>query len=193
MPSIPQSEPEAGGALSHLPPLADHEWPESIGDMLAGFAGGLNVYRVMAHHPALLRAWGPLRDHVVRKSALGGERGEVVILRAAYRLGSAYEWAHHVVRARRCGLDDARITALRGSPRDMAPEDALLAAAVDELLANAHLTPETKKKLAGLVGKEGVLDLMATLGFYSTLAFILNSFDVPIDSDIAGQADPADG
>ena len=192
MPSMPRSDPgKAQDMLFELPPLADHEWPEGIRDMMSGFSGQLNVYRVMAHHPALMRALAPLRAHVVLENALGHEKAEVVILRAAFSLGSAYEWAHHVVRARRCGLDEGRIMSLRGPLQGMAPEDAFLAEAVDELLANARLTPETKRKLAGLVGKQGMLDLMATLGFYSTLAFILNSFDVPLDEDIAGKADPA--
>ena len=182
---------EEGGRAASLPPLGDDEWPADINDLREGFAGQLNVYRVMAHQPALLRAWAPLRAHVVLANALGRVRAEVVILRAAFRLGSAYEWAHHVARARRCGLEEGRIVSLRGSVQGMNPEDALLATAVDELLADARLTPDTKRKLARLVGSKGMLDLMATLGFYSTLGFILKSFDVPFDEDVARQADRA--
>jgi alkylhydroperoxidase family enzyme len=61
--------------------------------MRTGFAGALNVYRTMAHHPELLQARAPLRQHVVKDSALGAERSELVILRAAHRTGSPYEWA----------------------------------------------------------------------------------------------------
>ena len=39
-------------------PLTDAEWPEEIADLRDGFAGTLNVYRAMAHHPALLRDFG---------------------------------------------------------------------------------------------------------------------------------------
>lgn len=38
-------------------PLTDADWPHEIDDLRDGFAGALNVYRLMAHHPALLRAW----------------------------------------------------------------------------------------------------------------------------------------
>ena len=44
-----------------LPPLTDAQWPSDLADLLKGFAGGLNVYRVMAHNPALLRAWEGLQ------------------------------------------------------------------------------------------------------------------------------------
>lgn len=101
---------------SPCPPLSDAEWPAALADMRGGFAPGLNVYRTMAHHPALLRAWDLLRQHIVRDSALGPKRSEVVILHAAYRLDSRYEWAHHVIRACRLGFSDLRIENLRGMP-----------------------------------------------------------------------------
>ena len=77
---------------SPCPPLTDAEWPEPLADLRDGFAGQLNVYRTMAHHPALVRAWAPLRQHIVKDTALGLERSEVVILRTGHRMGSAYEW-----------------------------------------------------------------------------------------------------
>jgi len=35
------------------------------------------------------------------------------------------------------------------------------------------------------IGKEGIFDLIATVGFYSTLGFMLNSFPPPLDEGIA--------
>ena len=35
------------------------------------------------------------------------------------------------------------------------------------------------------IGKEGIFDLIATVGFYSTLGFILNSFPPPLDEAVA--------
>jgi hypothetical protein len=47
------SAAEAGWA-----PLGDGDWPEEVADLRDGFAGRLDVYRVMARHPALLQALG---------------------------------------------------------------------------------------------------------------------------------------
>lgn len=167
-----------------LPPLADSEWPEDIEDLRGGFAGQLNVYRVMAHHPALLRAWAPLRQHVVKDTSLGAERSEVVILRVAYRFGSAYEWAHHVTRARKLGFSDDRIRALRDRPEG---EDGLIARAVDALVDAKRLPPDLEADLARTIGREAVLDLIATVGFYSVLGYMLMSYNTPIDDDVAGE------
>lgn len=173
--------------MTALAPLSDADWPAEIAELRDGFAGRLDVYRLMAHHPALLRAWQDLRAHVVVDTALGPERSEVVILRTGHRLNAPYEWGHHVSRARRLGMSDARIAALRGPPEDMAPGDAALARAVDELVAGARLSPATREAAAALVGDAGLLDLMATVGFYSTLAFLVNSFDLPLDAGIRAE------
>jgi 4-carboxymuconolactone decarboxylase len=163
-------------------PLPDQEWPAALEDLRAGFAGKLNVYRVMAHHPALLRAWAPLRAHIVTDSALGAERSEVVILRTAHRFSSAYEWAHHVSRGRKVGLSDKRIAAIAATPIG---EDALICRAVDALLDQHHLPPDLDRELVNLIGRHGVFDLIATVGFYSVLGYILMSYDTPLDTNIA--------
>ncbi len=164
------------------PPLSDAAWPAAIAEMKAGFAGALNVYRTMAHHPGLLQAWAPLRQHVVKDSALGPERSEVVILRAAHRMGSAYEWAHHVSRARVLGFSDDRIAAMRGSPEG---EDGLIVRAVDALFDQRRLPADLEAELAAAIGREGVFDLIATVGFYSVLGYILMTYETPTDRAIA--------
>lgn len=171
----------------NLPPIADQHWPESAAGMNRGFAGKLNVYRVMAHDPALLKAWAPLREHVVRKTALGPQRSEVVILRTGHRLGSAYEWAHHVSRGRAVGLEEARILSIAGPLEQMTPEDAILAGAVDALFDSHRIDKPLQAELVALVGVEGMFDLIATVGFYFTLGGILQSFDTPIDEDVAAE------
>ncbi|ESY12754.1 MULTISPECIES: carboxymuconolactone decarboxylase family protein [unclassified Mesorhizobium] len=165
-------------------PITDEHWPAEIADMKSGFAGALNVYRTMAHHPALLKAWAPLREHIVKDSALGAVRSELVILRAAHRMGSAYEWAHHVSRARVLGISDVRIQAMRGMPGG---EDGLIARAVDALFDGSCLPSDIEGAVSATMGKQAVLDLMATVGFYSVLGFILMTFDTPIDEAVAGE------
>lgn len=174
-------------------PLNDAEWPESVAALRDGFAGRLNVYRTMAHHPALLAAWAPLRQHVVRDRAMTDQQSEVVILRTGHHLRSAYEWSHHVSRGRAAGMEDARIATVAGPLDGMAEEDRILARAVDELIEDARLLPGTHGQVIGLIGAEGMFDLMATVGFYSVLGFIANSFEVPLDDDVAAelQAQPA--
>ena len=168
-------------------PIPDADWPDAISDMRTGFAGQLNVYRMMAHHPDLLRAWSGLRHHIVHSTALGSERAEVVILRLAYRVSSSYEWNQHVIRGLKAGLSKDQIAALRGPLADITPEDARLAGAVDSLLDQSRLSPEQMVQLENQIGRPALLDLFATIGMYLTLGFLLNSTECPLDTDVAAQ------
>jgi alkylhydroperoxidase family enzyme len=167
-----------------LAPLSDADWPEDIRDLNEGFAGALNVYRTMAHHPALLRAWAPLRQHIVKDTSLGPQRSEIVILRLGVRLGSSYEWAHHVSRARALGMSDERIAAVLQMPEG---EDGLLVKAVDAVLDQHRLPEALEAELAATIGRAAVFDLIATVGFYSVLGTLLMTYDVPIDEKVAAE------
>ncbi|MBF9059457.1 carboxymuconolactone decarboxylase family protein [Rhodobacterales bacterium HKCCSP123] len=167
-----------------LKPLDPATWPPEISDMAGGYAGRLNVYRTIAHHPALLRAIDTLREHIVNQTALGPHLSEVAILRAGHRLASSYEWDQHILRARARGLSDARIASLKGPVEKMAPEDVVIATAVDELFDARMMSPASAATLERLVGRQGVFDLIATVGYYSILGYTLKSFDVPQDDDV---------
>ena len=163
-----------------LTPRPPEDWPQEIDDLKSGFAGALNVYRAMAHHPALLQSWIDLRAHIVTENALGPERMEVAILRIATRLGSRYEWAHHVERASALGFSSERIEGIRGPLDKMEKADALIAGAVDSLIDDTRLSSTQVADLQEAVDLEGILDLMATVGFYKTLGCIAETFDVPL-------------
>jgi 4-carboxymuconolactone decarboxylase len=181
---------EAAGPT--LPPLTEAEWPAAIADMRAGFAGKLNIYRVMAHNPALLRAWTGLRQHVVIDSALTEQQREIVILRVGHRWASSYEWRQHVARGRDAGLSDARIASARGAPESWAAgEDTALMHAVDALLDRGRLDRDQHDSLLAFLTQAAIIDLMATVGMYTTLAFLANSFAVPIDDDIGDRGELA--
>lgn len=167
-----------------FPPLPD----SALAPHAPAFARKLNVYRTMAHNPALLAAWAPLRAHVVLGGALTEAQKEIVILRTGHHWGSAYERAHHVVRGRLAGLTEAQIarTALPPEQWGEADEDTALMAATDALLTHGRLSETELNALS----PTWLLDIMATIGFYTTLAFIVNSFETPIDADIASDGVP---
>ena len=165
-----------------LGPLTDADWPAEIENLRDGFAGALNVYRTMAHNPALVRAWAPLRQHLVKDSALTPQQSEVVILRTGVRVDSDYEWAHHVSRGRAVGMSDDRILAVRDGGL---PEDQLLIQAVDRILDDRMLPADLEAELAETYGTGAIFDIIATVGFYHTLGTILRTYEVPLDDAVA--------
>jgi len=154
---------------------------EKIGADLTGKI--LNVHRLIAHSPDLLDASAPLRNYLVKESALSDRQRELLILRTAHNLQSDYEWAHHVVRGRAAGLSDEEIERVRTKPDAVgwtAEETALLHLA-DEMCREHILSVEIVQILLASLGDNGVIDAIFTVGFYLTLGTLLKTFDVPID------------
>lgn len=120
----------------------------------------------------------------MKDSALGPARSEVVILRTGHRLGSHYEGARHVSRARALGFMDERIRSITASPDG---EDGLLVRAVDALFDSHRIPADLEAELAATIGREAVFDLIATVGFYSVLGGILLTYDTPVDPAIADE------
>ena len=164
-----------GNAQPLLQPLDPANWSEEIADLRDGFAGRLNVYKVMANH----------RHHLVVENKLGAELSEIAILRIGARMDCAYERAHHIVRARAGGISDIRIGQALDSEKPDEENDALIVRAVDELHSRSGFSAETTEALARRFGPEAMLDLMGLVGFYSTLGYLLNTFATPIDEAVA--------
>ena len=168
--------------IESLSPLPEDEWDRQLDSVLKQLGTVLNVHRVMARHPDLMRAWTPLRQHIATAGSLQPRFRELVILRVAHRSGVAYEWRHHVARARRAGLTGEEIEAVRLPTREgWRANEAALLAAVDELLDDFSLSEETRLSLEQSVGVEGILDVIVTVGMYVTLAMLINTAQIEIE------------
>ncbi|ESX08397.1 hypothetical protein X768_23300 [Mesorhizobium sp. LSJC265A00] len=64
-------------------------------------------------------------------------------------------------------------------------EDGLIARAVDALFDGAHLPSDLEAALSATMGRQAVFDLIATVGFYSILGYILMTYDTPLDERVA--------
>lgn len=168
-----------------LSPLPEEQWDPQLDEVRAQLGAVLNVHRVMANHPDLMAAWTPLRQHIATGGSLEPRRRELVILRVAHRTGVAYEWHHHVSRARAAGLTAHEIEAVRlnGNTTWQAGDLALLVA-VDELLDDVCLGDATRLALEASVGVEGILDVVVTVGMYVTLAMLINTAGIEFEDDL---------
>jgi alkylhydroperoxidase family enzyme len=145
-----------------------------------------NLYRVMGHAPAMLRAWldmaWPLRLNAKTPRGLR----ELVILRGA-QLGSAdYEWVHHVQMALAAGVPQAKIDALddwRASKFYDKPERAALRMA-DEVTQGPGASAECMVELARHFNAAEQLELLLTASFYVCVSRFVISLDVELEDEM---------
>ncbi len=178
---------------NNLSPLPVDEWDASLGHVAADMDGApINVHKMLAHHPDLLKAWWNFRNHSVRGGALGDRLGELVILRVGVSLGAWYEWGSHVDRALKTGLlleEINRVLAPQIGPEWPDAEAALLRT-VDHLLAHRQLSPALRVELERHFTTPQILDIIAIHGMYLILACVVNTWDTPLDEAITERIEP---
>ena len=169
---------------ARITPLDEAAWTPALEAARSGFGTVLNVHRMMAHHPELLAAWTPLRQHITSGGTLSARHRELIILRVAALAGVAYEWHHHVARAALAGIGPAEIEAVRIEKATDWPDDqeAALLAATDELFQGLAVGDIGWAALTRLFSIPQILDLIVTVGMYTTLAMFINTTGVQIEA-----------
>jgi 4-carboxymuconolactone decarboxylase len=109
---------------------------------------------------------------------------ELVILIVARRWDQDYEWGHHVPLARAAGLADLVIAAIRDGKDVTGPDDVRAVwQFVTELDEHHAVTDETFGAAMSAVGDTGVVEVIATMGYYTTLAMTMNAARTPVPDD----------
>jgi 4-carboxymuconolactone decarboxylase len=147
----------------------------------------LNLFRVLMHHPALVRRWTVFAGHVLRKQTLPARERELLILRIGWLNQAEYEWAQHVEIAKREGISGTEIEAVKAGPQGpWSADDAVLLQAVDDLYENSVVSEATWELLSKKYSTEQMIDLVFTIGQYNLVSWALNSFGVPLDDYLPG-------
>lgn len=168
-------------------PLPPEEWPEELAHIVADMGGKpINIHRLMANNPSLMRAWWAFRQHSVTGGSLGRVSCELLILRVAVHMGAWYEWAHHVDRGMQVGLPIERIMAVLepGLDQHWSPAEAALLKAVDELTQAHSVSAPSLKLLERHFDNTQVMDLMAIHGMYLILAHMINTWGLPLEPEV---------
>ena len=75
-----------------------------------------NIFKVLAHHPALVKRWTPFAGHILSKQTLPFRDREMLILRIGWLNQAEYEFAQHELIAKRGGLSDADVESIKTGP-----------------------------------------------------------------------------
>ena len=168
--------------------VALNDWEDSLKHVVDDMGGRpLNIHALLANHPALLKAWWPLRMYLVNGGDLEQRHCELIILRIAAHMESWYEWASHVVRGLDSGLTLGEIENVRDKKAAWSSDDAALLAAVDELQAKGVIGPETLRQLAPHFTNQQILDVMHLRGMYTTIGAVISTWGLDLDDHIADQ------
>lgn len=133
------------------------------------------MYRVLAHHSAILKAHEGYFDAVMNQGALDRKLKEKVAFKVAQLNGCEYSTASHYRYAIKCGASEAEMKAVENTATDsMTPrEAAALELAVAMNTSGKNVTTELFDKLHANFSPSEIIELLATVGlmvFASRLA-----------------------
>jgi len=169
-----------------LPPLAPDQLSadqRAVADeMLAGPRGAvIGPFVATLRSPELTRRLQRLGEYIRFNAALPEKLRELAILLTAREWQQGFEWDVHVPLAAQAGLSDAVITAIAHGhgPSSMGPDELLVYSVFTELHRTRAVTDATYGAACREFGEQGVVDLVALIGYYTTLAMIMNVAQTP--------------
>jgi 4-carboxymuconolactone decarboxylase len=173
-----------------LTPQGKAVWDSIVatrGDHVVTEDGALiGPFNAMVHAPDAGGPLGSLGAALRFGTSLGRRLTEVAILTVASRWQAEFEWSAHTRIAREAGVSDAVIDAIGTGeePAFTADDERIVHATARELVANGHLSPATYAAAHELLGDTGAVELVALCGYYTTISFLLNAFDVPLPAGV---------
>jgi 4-carboxymuconolactone decarboxylase len=173
-----------------LTPAGKAVWDSIVatrGDHVVSEAGSLTgPFNAMVHAPDAGGPLGSLGAALRFGTSLGRRLTEVAILTVASRWQAEFEWWAHARIAREAGVPDAVVDAIGAGqePEFTVDDERIVYATARELIATGHLSPAGYAAAHGLLGDTGVVELVALCGYYTTISFVLNAFEVPLPDGV---------
>jgi alkylhydroperoxidase family enzyme len=182
-------------ARPRIAPLADAEFtPEQVERLAKSRQPDgsiLNIFRTLVRAPDAFRAFSWWGGYVMSRNSLSPRDREIAILRTGWLCRSGYEWAQHNRIGLASGLDAAEIERIKlgaGAP-GWSPAEAALLAAVDDLHRDQFVSNPVWDQLGAHFSERQLMDLVFTVGQYTQVSMILNSFGVQLEPGQALDAD----
>lgn len=143
----------------------------------------LNLYRVLAHSPHVLRNFLRLGSSLIARTELPPNLRELAILRIARLAGSDYEWAQHYPIALEAGVTQEQAEAIShwSDSTSFSDKERALLQYTDEVARNIEVKDETFTALRQHLNEQRIVELTLSIGYWGMVARLLVSLQVDTD------------
>ena len=173
-----------------LPPLAEEQMTAEQRAAAAEISSGprgavIGPFAPLLRSPELMTRLQKVGEYLRFESPLERRLFEMTILYVARWWDQQFEWTFHHPLALDAGLEPSVADAIA---EDRRPEgmDAAAAAVwdlLDELHRTRHVSDETYARALAELGEVGVVEVVATAGYYTTLATVMNTARTPAPAE----------
>ncbi len=135
----------------------------------------IRPYQVLAHAPAVAGAIGDVGAAIRFGGTLADHDRELVIITAAVVNDCQFEWDSHHPIALQAGVRPETAEYLRsGGDHDLDHRESTIIGYVRELCETGNVSDALFAQMVEMLGTEGTVELTATVGYYTMLAYVMN-------------------
>ncbi len=170
--------------MARLTPITSKDQVASkdhaIVDAIAASRGAIQgPFTMFLHCPELAGRVAHLGAFVRFEGSLDMRVRVLAAMATARELEAVYVWGAQTGGARRLGVPESTITAIREKhTRGMTPADAQVVEFTQQLLRKHRVDDATFKALQERFGNEGLIELTGAIGYYSMLAMTVNACEL---------------
>ena len=171
--------------MTRIPEITEREQlPEKdrrVFDEIAAARGGVRgPFRLLLRTPGVAERMLNVLQHLRSpETQLEPRVAELTILCTATFHRCAYIWQAHVPPASAAGIDETTIGAVRDRRvLDLAPDDRLLYELLEQTIERRNVSSDAYGRAEAHFGATLIVEILTLSGFYTTLAYLLNAFEV---------------
>lgn len=176
----------AASAQDRFPPMPADQMTDVqkkvVADIVAGPRGSfVGPFVPLLRSPELENRLQKVGEYLRFGAAIGRRNTEFVILITARNWSQQFEWGQHAPIAQKEGIKPETIAAIADGrrPANMTDEEEMIYNFADELLRNKTVSEPTFARVKAKFGEQGVIDMTGLMGYYTTLAMIMNVAQTP--------------
>lgn len=173
-----------------MPPLPPHQLTQAQRDAVKELESGprgavVGPFIAALRSPEFMRRLQKLGEYLRFENTLGPRLTELAVLLVARRWTAQFEWVMHAPLAAENGIPPEAIDAIAAGrrPPGLSQDEAVVVDFVSELLRSQRASDEVYERAVSFLGEDGVIDLIGTVGYYSTLAMIMSVARTPLPPD----------
>ncbi len=148
--------------------------------------GVLNVFKVMAHTPEVMRAWWEMMALLFTRLELSHRHRELAILRLFQIKGGEYGFAHHVRIGRRAGITDEEIAALDSyeTAGGFSDDDRLVLRYTDAVTLLREDAPSRAQEVKARLGERQLVELTFCIANWNLMAHLLQPLQIELEESV---------
>jgi 4-carboxymuconolactone decarboxylase len=172
--------------IDRMPPLDEAAMTEPQRKAAAALIAGprkavAGPFIAFLRSPELMDRMQRVGEYLRFDNSIPQRLSELAMLITARHVTNQFEWAIHHPLALKAGVARATLDAveMRARPEAMAEDEAVLHDFVVELLRTNAVSDATYARALEQFGETGIVDLIATVGYFVTVCLVMNVAGTP--------------